>query len=71
MNTYYTQEGRIVYIAKASFTSDYTFYIRDANNLKQRGTRVRGKTQKLYFPTITEAENALSEYAKKRGWKRA
>lgn len=57
-------------MAQAPFTGDYTFYIRDAGKPKQRGSRVKGKSQKLYFSNLAEAEAALAAYARQRGWKR-
>jgi hypothetical protein len=70
MSEYLTKDCNIAYVAQTPFTGDFTFYIRKANQLKQRGTRVKGKSQSLYFHTKSEAEKALGEYAKKRGWRK-
>lgn len=69
MSEYSTQDGKIAYVAPAPFSGDFTFYLRDAINPHQRGNRVKGRKQRLYFATKAEAETALSDYAKERGWK--
>ena len=64
----YIDKDKIVVAAKGPRREGgYTFYRKSALSQKG-GQRVRGRNQKLWFPTMEKAQAALAKHAKKRRW---
>ncbi len=63
-----TRDGKEAFVAPGS-AGNYTFYLRDLDKPRTKGKRVKGRKSPLWFATASEAEAALVDYAKERGWK--
>lgn len=63
-----TRDGKEAYVAPGS-AGNYTFYLKDRDKPRTKGSRVKGRKRSLWFPCAAEAEAALEDYAKERGWK--
>ncbi len=66
---YTAKNGKLAYVAPGS-AGNFTFYLRSVDRPRTKGKRVQGRGQRLWFPSIEEAETALAAYAGKMGWER-
>ena len=64
--TFADKEGNFIVVDKGPY-GNWTFYRKQ--DMKKKGARVKGRSTPLWFDTQGEAEEALAEYAKDRGWK--
>lgn len=61
-----TKEGKVAFVSPGC-VANFTFYARDPKKPKSKGSRIATRPA-LWFATQEEAETALADYAKKRGW---